>query len=151
MTFSESVRINLGPKYLFRIRGRASRSEYWWFTLFTILVGMAEQAAGLFLPPMILWVVSTCVSLALLPPSVGVTVRRLHDVNLSGLWLLLPIFFPPLAGFLILGDPSPGMATFIIALIALFGIAFLVLMCWSGKPFPNRFGNPPADQYAQAV
>jgi uncharacterized membrane protein YhaH (DUF805 family) len=61
--------------------GRASRSEYWWFFLFGLLVG---AAASLFSERL-----NALVSLFLLLPSTAVGARRLHDIGRSGWWLLL--------------------------------------------------------------
>lgn len=63
-----------------------------------------------------------------LVPTVAVTVRRLHDRDLSGWWYL---------GALLLGQ-----VPFIGALISL---AFLVIMCLDGTRGPNRFGEDPKD------
>lgn len=71
-----------------RIRGRASRSEYWFSILFNIFVSIVLGALislfgdGLsFLPALY--------SLATIIPTITVSVRRLHDSDKSGLWLLL--------------------------------------------------------------
>lgn len=69
--------------------GRARRSEYWWVVFFNILVGtLLRQIAGddSFVPA--IW------NLAVLIPSIAISVRRLHDVGKRGtyyLWNLLPI------------------------------------------------------------
>ena len=66
--------------------GRATRSEYWWFTLFNIIV---SSVIGLILP-----YISWIWTLAVLVPGTALCVRRLHDVGKSGwyyLWILLPI------------------------------------------------------------
>ncbi len=69
--------------------GRARRSEYWYFVLFNMLVYIALAVAGYALKfemlPMIY-------NLAVLVPSLAVGVRRLHDVNKSGWYLLIPIY-----------------------------------------------------------
>ncbi|MES2612591.1 DUF805 domain-containing protein [Acidovorax sp.] len=61
--------------------GRASRSEFWWFLLFQVVVvvvtGFVSQ------------LVSSVVSLALLLPALAVGARRLHDIGRSGWWQLL--------------------------------------------------------------
>lgn len=100
--------------------GRASRSEYWFFVLFqTLLVG------GLMLVDLTVFrgqvnVLSTLASLILLLPSFAVSVRRLHDIDMSG-------------GFLLIG------------LIPLIGtILMLVWMCQRGTEGANRFGAGPA-------
>ena len=80
MTFTESIKTCL-QKYL-DFSGRASRSEFWWFFLFTVI---ARVVTG--------WIpfVGFVIALALLLPSLSVTARRLHDTNRTGWWMLLPI------------------------------------------------------------
>ena len=74
MDFTESVKTCL-QKYI-DFNGRASRSEYWWFVLLTILLSFI---------PVIGWILR----LVLLLPSLAVQVRRLHDMERSAWWLLL--------------------------------------------------------------
>ena len=72
-------------------KGRARRSEYWWFFLFNTIAGSIISAAI----PDLAWVWT----LLLLIPGISLAVRRLHDVGKSGwfyLWVLLPV-----AGFII--------------------------------------------------
>ena len=63
-------------------KGRASRPEYWWFYLFALLLSwgalIVDQSG----------VVGFIVNLSLMLPSTAVGVRRLHDTNQSGWWLL---------------------------------------------------------------
>lgn len=101
--------------------GRARRSEFWYFTLVNLLVTVALQIpaaainaasgghggpiAGLFT------LVSAFYSLALLVPSLAVSVRRLHDTGRSGWWLLIALL--PIVGALVLivfyiFDSQPG-------------------------------------------
>ena len=79
MDFTESVKTCL-QKYI-DFNGRASRSEYWWFVLLTILLSFI---------PVIGWILR----LVLLLPSLAVQVRRLHDMERSAWWLLLLV--PPI-------------------------------------------------------
>ena len=69
--------------------GRARRSEYWYFTLFYMLIYIpaAYVGAALELPMLALMV-----SLVFLLPSISVGVRRMHDVNKSGWFILIPIY-----------------------------------------------------------
>ncbi len=90
MTFGESISTCFSKYATFD--GRASRSEYWWWFLFTFL---ASAAAGI-----VSQSVSGLFSLAVLLPSLAVGVRRLHDTDRSGWFLLL--WFIPLIGWIIL-------------------------------------------------
>ena len=104
MGFQEAVRTCL-QKYA-TFSGRAPRSEYWWFVLFCILVGIAAAIISMLLfgysptdPDSVDWVGLLC-SLALLLPSLAVGVRRLHDIDRSGWWMLLILI--PLLGAIVL-------------------------------------------------
>jgi uncharacterized membrane protein YhaH (DUF805 family) len=63
--------------------GRARRSEYWWFTLASLLVR---------LPFFNMPTISLVIGLALLIPSIAVAVRRMHDVGKSGWYCLIPFY-----------------------------------------------------------
>ena len=93
MTFSESVSTCFSKYFVFK--GRASRSEYWWFQLivtpsFVISDFTETDISYLFLG----------IALVTLIPAISVGVRRLHDTNRSGFFLL--IGFIPFIGSLIL-------------------------------------------------
>lgn len=69
--------------------GRARRSEYWFFFLFNIIISIALMVADEFLKTGFL---DSLYSLAVLIPSIAVAVRRMHDVNKSGWFCLIPIY-----------------------------------------------------------
>ncbi|MGY0217603.1 DUF805 domain-containing protein [Endozoicomonadaceae bacterium StTr2] len=78
--------------------GRARRKEYWMFILINFLIALAIGfVEGLLGSPGVL---SLVYSLAILIPSIAVTVRRLHDTERSGWWVL--ISFIPLIGTIVL-------------------------------------------------
>ena len=84
MTLQESVRTCLA-KY-FDFQGEASRSEYWWFIAFILVVSLAltvvsRLASGLF-------------CLLTVVPSLAAGARRLHDTNRSASWLWLIVLGP---------------------------------------------------------
>ena len=90
MTFQDSVKVCF-TKYA-DFAGRATRSEYWWFFLFILLVNLglslfSNALSGLF-------------SLATVVPSIAAAARRLHDTNRSGWWQL--IVFLPVVGMVVL-------------------------------------------------
>jgi len=80
--------------------GRASRSEYWWWTLFVIVASIILQAVDFAIGFGDWGLLSNIFSLATIVPSIAVAARRLHDVNKSGWWQLLVIV--PLVGWIIL-------------------------------------------------
>jgi uncharacterized membrane protein YhaH (DUF805 family) len=115
MTFTESVSVCFKKYFVFE--GRASRSEYWWFQLIVapayIIFEITDSESS---PVSFLFLVITLLTLI---PAISVGVRRLHDTNKSGFYLLLS-FIPFIGG-----------------LIVLF---FLIAQGTKGK---NRFGADP--------
>jgi len=91
MTFFQSIRVCLN-KYA-EFNGRASRSEFWWFSLFVTLVAsalvyMSQTAGEVFL-------------IAALLPLLAAGARRLHDIGKSGWWQLF--LLAPYGGIVLLG------------------------------------------------
>ena len=111
--------------------GRASRSEYWYWFLFNIIVGFAlgfiEGALGLYMiaPEMTEYgemggvgLLSPIANLALFIPSLAMIWRRLHDLDKSGAW-------------------------WFIWLTCVGAIVLLVWAATKGTAGPNRFGPDP--------
>jgi uncharacterized membrane protein YhaH (DUF805 family) len=90
MTFGEAV-ASCFRNYA-NSAGRAPRSEYWYWTLFELLVSIPGWVidATLF-PAAELLSVSTVIGVALFLPSVAVSIRRLHDIDRSGYWVLISL------------------------------------------------------------
>lgn len=107
MTFADSISTCF--RKFTDINGRASRSEYWWFYLFsTILITLVLMVVLIFFP-LIGYCINDVVGMFVLPIiglvllvllcfllMFAVTIRRLHDTGHSGLWYL--IIFVPLIG-----------------------------------------------------
>ncbi|MBL8562934.1 MAG: DUF805 domain-containing protein [Gemmobacter sp.] len=149
MEFGQAVRKCMIEKYYPLIEGRAARSEFWWFMLFYILVIVGFMIvlgllAALVMIPLSLnggttdaAVLASFVPLALLfmvmpllyfmvPPAVAVTIRRLHDRNISGWWYL---------GFTV-ASMIPGVNLLVM-------LAMFILMLLPGTQGDNRFGGDP--------
>ena len=84
--------------------GRARRKEYWFFNLFNLLISIAltfiDGVTGSFDPETGLGLLSGLYTLGVFIPGIAVSVRRLHDTDRSGWWLLL--FLVPVIGALVL-------------------------------------------------
>ena len=103
--------------------GRARRKEYWFFTLFNFLgllvLTIVDMAVGTFNEQAEIGLLGGIYLLAVLIPSIAVTVRRLHDTDRSGWWILLN--FIPVIGSIVI-------------------VVFAVL---DSQPGGNRFGPNP--------
>jgi uncharacterized membrane protein YhaH (DUF805 family) len=169
-------------------QGRSRRMEYWMFFLFTILVNIGfaillllvgggaaafgavdqDNPAGILAlggAVGVIYIINILFSLAILIPSIAVGVRRLHDTNRTGWWLLMPVV-PYLLGIVLVvaglaalgggvgGGVSGGFGTFailggvmVLAALAV-GIALLVFLLLPGTTGPNRFGPDPKNPEA---
>ena len=101
--------------------GRAGREEYWYFVLFNIIASVVLSIVDHFLG---IALFGSLYALAVLLPGIGVSIRRLHDTNRSGWWLL--IAFIPLIGAIVL----------------------LVFMVQEGTSDNNQFGANPVGRPA---
>lgn len=142
MGFKEAIETVLKQKYA-TFSGRASRSEYWWFVLFIMIVaivlsgimmmGMNFTTGEMGALAMIAAGLLGIFYLGVLIPSIAVAVRRLHDRNMSGWWYL---------GFIALSFiPFVGLVA---------SIAMLVIFCLKGTDGDNRFGPDPLRPGARA-
>ena len=124
ITFPEAIKRAFAQYATFA--GRATRPEYWWFYLFSVLAwgvpyalllaslpGTGESVGGLFWFALLLLVVAV---LVLLVPGISVTVRRLHDTDKSGWWYWVSVV------------PCVG------------GIWLLVLLVMPSTPGQNQYG-----------
>ena len=111
MSFPQAI--EAGFRNYVNFNGRAVRPEYWFWVLFTGLGQIAFTIVGMVIGISVLTVLF---ALATLLPGLAVSVRRLHDLDKSGWFLLLVLI--PLVGAIIL----------------------LVWACQEGTRGPNRFG-----------
>lgn len=155
MTFPESIRTCMLTK-VFTLSGRASRSEFWWF----ILAGLLFNLFGglILLIPLLGAIAYFGLSLWFFVANFTVTVRRLHDTDHRGWWLLLPLLGSIVLGvatMLLIGPYYDTISyydadNFIIGigavstLIVLGSYLILLIFCIKkGTDGPNRFGPDP--------
>jgi uncharacterized membrane protein YhaH (DUF805 family) len=116
MILIESWKLVVLERYA-KFDGRANRAEFWWFVLANLIVMVAlsilANVSGLF---NIIYVIY---ALGVLIPSIAVAIRRLHDTDKSGWFLLLGLI--PFVGFIIL----------------------IVFYATAGTAGPNKFGAGP--------
>ncbi|WP_394132729.1 DUF805 domain-containing protein [Shewanella maritima] len=112
-------------KQYFDFGGRARRKEYWMFylinTIISIAITLVEMGIGTYDEVSGYGIFSSIYSLLVLIPSIAVSVRRLHDTDHSGWWLLL--LFIPILGWLFL----------------------LVVFCFNSKE-DNEYGPNPKSE-----
>ena len=90
MDLQNSIKTCIAKKYA-DFNGRASRSEYWWFQLFYIIVTfVAVMFDAMYIDNVqTMGPVELIATLGLFLPALSVTARRLHDVGRSGWWMLI--------------------------------------------------------------
>ena len=90
MTFSQSISTCFRKYATFS--GRASRSEYWWWQLFVFIVTFVIVFIVTLMNEQVGDVVGKIIQLVFILPNLAVAVRRCHDTNHSGWWILCPIY-----------------------------------------------------------
>jgi len=103
--------------------GRARRKEYWYFFLFNVLITIVllviDGMTGTLVAEAGIGLLGSIYALAVLIPALAVSVRRLHDTDRSGWWLL--IMLVPLIGVIVI----------------------LVFTVQDSKPGENQYGSNP--------
>jgi uncharacterized membrane protein YhaH (DUF805 family) len=140
-------------------KGRARRSEYWYFTLANIIISVItmiiDEILHLKIGSSNSGVLNSLYGLIMFVPSIAVSVRRLHDIGKSG-WLLLIAYAVMIiaAVGLVATSMSAAMgggelptigASFIIAILVILAVAIwiLILFCKEGDQGANKYGADP--------
>ncbi len=115
MSFTDAISTGFRKYVVFN--GRSSRSEYWWWYLFVVIGAVAfavvDSIIGTYPLLYAIWAV------AVILPQLAVSIRRLHDRDKSGWWILFGLV--PLIG----------------------GIMLLIWLVSRGTEGPNQFGEDP--------
>lgn len=114
MNFIEAIKS--GFQNYVNFSGRAIRSEFWFWVLFAVLVSIVTSALDyLIFPHMDLSPINSLASLGLFLPGLAVSIRRLHDLDRTGWWILIEL--------------------------TIIGIILIIVwFCMRGTVGPNRFG-----------
>lgn len=96
--------------------GRAARPEFWWFVLTNFIITIVLDIIDVAIKSEILGIIY---GLAVLLPGLAVSIRRLHDTDKSGWWVLIGII--PIVGAIVL----------------------IVFCAQAGTPGPNKYGQGP--------
>lgn len=173
MGFGATIRHNF--KHYAHFGGRAQRSQFWWWYLFLIimqvLLSAADSAFGLQVGrsetdvtvgdttiPVVnngAGVLSTLFALAVVLPTLAVAVRRLHDTDRSGWWIIAP-FVAYLAAAVAVGIAiAAGAGPIVLGVLglgfglgAILAIVLLVFYIQKGTAGPNTYGPDPLGQGA---
>jgi uncharacterized membrane protein YhaH (DUF805 family) len=117
MNFGEAIQS--GFRNYVGFSGRAPRSEFWYWTLFSLIGGVVTLAADATIFSIEDYsVFSTLFNLVVFLPSLAMGVRRLHDIDRTGWW-------------------------FLIVVTGIGAILLIVWDCFKGTSGPNRFGPDP--------
>lgn len=111
MNFSQAIASGFDNYSNFR--GRAVRSEYWYWALFNALATVAAWLVDVMIGTSL---IGLLVDLALFLPGFAVAFRRFHDTNRSGWWFWISLV--PILGWIVI----------------------LIFLTTPGDPAPNRFG-----------
>ncbi|WP_071058641.1 DUF805 domain-containing protein [Pelistega sp. MC2] len=123
-----------GWRKYFNISGRTSRRDYWFFTVMAVLVFILTYYADFFLGTLILsptavagqaeepfGIINSIYLIAILIPNLTITIRRLHDIGKSAVWLVL-------------------------LLIPFFGLLLFIYYMCKGSDATNRYGVNPNNE-----
>ena len=110
--------------------GRSRRAEFWYFVLFNLIVAIVlsliDRLIGTFSGASNIGILSGIYSLAVLIPTLALWVRRLHDIDRTGWWVLINLI--PLIGTIVL----------------------LVFALTPGTPGSNQYGPDPKQATGEA-
>jgi len=137
MNFTNSIKTCLTKKYA-NFSGRASRSEFWFLYLFILIGYLISFTIMMTISFKLFWLMGVFM-LAMIIPALAVTARRLHDINKSGWFQLLPLPAGILETVFATSSESLEILFLIIGLVLY--VYLFILYCTDGNKKNNRFGK----------
>ena len=132
-------------KKYFKTNVRASRKEYFSFILFSTLLDVITGFLFIINDQKMNWFIGTLVFITILfrlysfIPSITLTIRRLHDLNLSGWWFFMLTLIVILVIYFI---PQNTISTVILCILT---IVVILITFKKGTPTTNKYGEPPTE------
>ncbi|MBO7635422.1 MAG: DUF805 domain-containing protein [Paludibacteraceae bacterium] len=125
-----------------RFSGRARRKEFWMYQLFNIPFFIIIFILSKTITDPTLSFILTIIPLAFILPFLSVTVRRLHDINKDGFWVIItvPIYLNELLRIM----HWPGSSVMSI-ISGLGSIILIIMMCKTGTVGENKYGPDPKE------
>ena len=160
MGFSQAIKSGFSNYVNFK--GRARRSEYWFWFLLNFIIGsvlltiaivlggisafsnynnVEESVMKFMVTALPIFIMYALWILAVFLPSIAVTVRRLHDTGKSGLYLL--VYFVPLVLSFVAGSVSVVLGIIVLLLQVAGSIAIFVFMLFDSQAGTNKYGDNP--------
>lgn len=159
MKFGEAV--ISGYRNAFVYSGRSTRSEYWWFTLFGVILSTLmvvgsityafsgvganptdKEAYAAFFKGMMYALIGCWIVVGL--PGVALGVRRLHDIGRGGVWMILAAGFQLSVGVGFFTGAESAASSFILTVLSagmnIMQLVIIVMAAMPSQPFTNRYG-----------
>jgi uncharacterized membrane protein YhaH (DUF805 family) len=143
MNFQQAIQSGFANYANFR--GRAVRSEYWYWTLFVSLVTFAAIALDAVIVHHRHWPLEIIWHLATVVPGFAVSTRRLHDIDRSGWWIVAMFIaaFSLALIFFFIENPVLPIVVLLFFFLLLYIAVLIYWFCELGTPGPNRYGPDP--------
>ncbi|MEO7504801.1 MAG: DUF805 domain-containing protein [Sphingomicrobium sp.] len=135
--------------------GRAPRPEYWWFYLMFLIIYIVAMIVDSMIGSALVGpygILTLLVFLAFIIPTLSAGVRRLHDSDRTGWWMLAPmipygiafaLIGPSMGNPAMMGGAGLGAAGILMLVGVIVAITVLVFLILPGTKGPNRFGEDP--------
>ena len=127
----------------FNFSGRVNRPGYWYFVLWTVIISIpliALDFAVFGIEDEDLTLFSSLWELAVLIPYIGLSIRRFHDTNRTGWWVVIP-YAPLLVAILSYANGFESLGIMSITACFILSLVSLFFLCQKSDPENNKYGD----------